>query len=155
MLYAASRAGADLALRSNRGVQFRYPTLDLTDSSSIERLAKTIKDEDGKVDVLFNVAGLNIAKPQSGPRAFPDNKKIMDVNFQGTLQMCVTFLPLIKPGGRIVNLSSVASSLRSYSEGLQARFRDPKMTLSALQALVTEYEVRKVLIKPMRETDDH
>lgn len=140
-MYASSRAGVDLALRSSRGVDFRYPKLDLGNRSSIEHLAKAIEDEQGNVDVLFNVAGLNITKPRTGTRAFPDNKKIMDVNFQGTLNMCRTFLPMMRAGGRIVNLSSVASSIQRYSKDLQTRFRDPKMTMADLEALVAEYEV--------------
>jgi carbonyl reductase 1 len=146
-LYSASRAGANLALQSSRGVHFRYPKLDLTDPSSIEHLAKTIEDEHGNVDVLFNVAGLNITKPQTGARAFPDNKRIMDVNYQGTLNMCATFLPIMKPGSRIVNLSSVASSLQSYNEELQARFGNSKMTIADLQILVEEYEVGKASVE--------
>ena len=137
----------DLALQSTRGVHFRYAKLDLTNPSSIEHLARTIKDEQGDVDVLFNVAGLNIMKPWTGSRAFSDNKKIMDVNFQGTLQMCMTFLPIMKPGSRIVNLSSVASSLGSYNQDLQARFRDPHLTISGLQSLAAEYEVRSSIPK--------
>lgn len=138
----------DLAFLSPRGVHFRYPKLDITDPSSIEHLARAIKDEQGHVDVLFNVAGLNIIKPRTGSRAYIDNKTIMDVNFHGTLQMCRAFLPIMKPGSRIVNFSSVASSLESYSQNLQARFRDPHMTMPDLQSLVAEYEVRSFMLNP-------
>ncbi|KAF7505491.1 hypothetical protein GJ744_000738 [Endocarpon pusillum] len=82
IVYASSSAGVDLALHSTRGVHFRYAKLDLTNPSSIEHLASIIKHEQGDVDVLFNVAGLNIMKPRTGSRAFSDNKRIMDANFQ-------------------------------------------------------------------------
>lgn len=155
MVYAASRAGVDLALESNQGVHFRYPKLDLTDSSSIERLAQNIRDEQESVDVLLNVAGLNITRPQTGSRAFPDNKKVIDVNYQGTLEVCMAFLPMMKPGSRIVNLSSVASSLRPYREDLQERFRNTEMTLADLQALVTEYEVWTFFSLKCTNIDQH
>jgi len=53
--------------------------------------------------------------------------------------MCRTFLPLLSPNGRIVNLSSVGSVLKPYSETLQARFRNPKSTFPDLDTLAEEY----------------
>lgn len=138
--------GIELPFQSSRAVYFRYPKLDITDASSIEYLAETIKDEEGGVDVLFNNAGLNTARSHTGPSAFADNKKTMDVYFWGTSQVCMTLLPLMRPGGRIVNLSSVASSLQSYSEDLQKRFRNSRMTLLDLQTLAAEYEVEKTML---------
>ena len=55
--------------------------------------------------------------------------------------MCQTFFPLLKKDGRIVNVSSTASGLSQYSESLQERFRDSKMTLQDLEALMQEYQV--------------
>jgi NAD(P)-dependent dehydrogenase (short-subunit alcohol dehydrogenase family) len=62
----------------------------------------------------------------------------MDVNFQRPLHICTTFLPIMKPGSRIVNLSSVDSFLQSYDEELQARLGNSKMTISDLQELIEE-----------------
>ena len=56
------------------------------------------------------------------------------------LQMCQTFLPLLRPKGRIVNVSSTASSLKNYSESIKARFRSPNMTLSDLEIMVDEFQ---------------
>ena len=56
--------------------------------------------------------------------------------------MCQTFVPLLKKDGRIVNLSSVASSLNPYSKEIQERFRSENMTLADLENLAKEYEVR-------------
>jgi len=57
--------------------------------------------------------------------------------------MCQSILPLLtKPTGRIVNLSSVASSVKDYSEAIQQRFRDPHATLQDLDKLAEEYLVR-------------
>ena len=55
--------------------------------------------------------------------------------------MCQTFIPLLKNNSRIVNMSSVGSSLNHYSDELKHRFRDPNMTLENLQDMVTEYQV--------------
>lgn len=57
------------------------------------------------------------------------------------LQMCRTFIPLLSKTGRIVNLSSVASSLKPYNESIQQRFRNPEATLEDLDKLTEEYLV--------------
>lgn len=59
--------------------------------------------------------------------------------------MCRRFIPLLAPEGRIVNLSSVASSLKDYGPGVQQRFRDPDVTVEKLDKLVEEFIVRSTL----------
>lgn len=49
-------------------------------------------------------------------------------------------MPLLKSNGRIVNVSSTASSLSNYSDSIKARFRSSKMTLDDLETLMNEYE---------------
>lgn len=56
--------------------------------------------------------------------------------------MCQRFIPLLAPQGRIVNLSSVASSLKPYSESIQQRLRNPDVTVSDLDRLAQEFLVR-------------
>ena len=55
--------------------------------------------------------------------------------------MCQTFIPLLAPKGRIVNLSSVASALKLYNEQVQQRFRNPKLSLDDLEDLAQEFQV--------------
>lgn len=56
--------------------------------------------------------------------------------------MCRTFIPMMSRTGRIVNVSSTASSLSGYSKEIQDRFRNSKMTLDDLEQMMTEYQVR-------------
>ena len=55
--------------------------------------------------------------------------------------MCQTFIPLLRKNGRIVNVSSAGSSLAGYSNDIQQRFRNPKMTLPDLDQMMDEYQV--------------
>ncbi len=55
--------------------------------------------------------------------------------------MCQTFIPLLSKDGRIVNVSSTGSSLSGYSQEIQDRFRNPKMTLDDLEQMMNEYQV--------------
>lgn len=60
-------------------------------------------------------------------------------------QMCLSLLPLLTRSAssseapRIVNISSVASSLKAYSNTIQTRFRDANVTLSELSELQSTY----------------
>ncbi|KAK3700550.1 hypothetical protein LTR37_015878 [Vermiconidia calcicola] len=132
-LLAASRAGEDLNL--GHGVQ--YPKLDISSSESIKALAQHVVDKHGKVDVLINNAGVNRDNNYS-----PENaKQTLDVNYRGTLEMCQTFLPLLtRPGGRIINLSSVGSTLKPYATPIQSIFRSQDLTLQDLEILSQEFQ---------------
>ena len=54
--------------------------------------------------------------------------------------MCQAFLPLLKPNGRIVNLSSLASRTNIFSEHIRSRLHAPDLTLEQLEKLATEFE---------------
>jgi len=56
--------------------------------------------------------------------------------------MCDQFMPLVKKGGRIVNVASVAGHLNGYSSDAKKRIQEAVSSTSALKDLVTEYEVR-------------
>ncbi|KAH8082353.1 hypothetical protein HD553DRAFT_71696 [Filobasidium floriforme] len=132
VLYACSRAGKDLGLKG----KVEYPKLDITDKTQIQALVDKIKQDQGGVDVLINNAGVNLDDDYSLETA----KQTLETNYRGTLEMCRSFLPLLKDrqGSRIVNLSSVASQLNHYSPEIQERFRSVK-TLEEVQGLADEY----------------
>ena len=135
-LYACSRAGKNLGLKApDSSSHVHYPRLDISSESSITSLANEIRSTEKRVDVLINNAGTNDTGSTGVPAA-----EVVAVNFRGTQLMCDAFLPLLSsPGGRIVNVSSVGSSLSNYSPAVRARFRDPKMTPASLDELVHEY----------------
>lgn len=52
-------------------------------------------------------------------------KNTLTCNYHGTLEATQSFIPLLKPDGRIVQLSSIVGSLGKYSRSIQDRFRNP------------------------------
>lgn len=50
-------------------------------------------------------------------------EKTLGCNYYGTLEATREFLPLIKDGGRLVNVSSMAGKLHKYGAEVQGRFR--------------------------------
>ncbi|KAL1599897.1 hypothetical protein SLS60_007702 [Paraconiothyrium brasiliense] len=136
-LYATSRQGENLNLSTTSSKQrIRYPSLDITSSSSIADLISSLESIDRKVDVLINNTGVNLDDQFSPINA----KKTLDTNYRGTLAVCKAVLPLLAPKtGRIVNLSSVGSSLDPFSLALAQRYRTVS-TLEDLETLMKEYE---------------
>jgi carbonyl reductase 1 len=65
---------------------------------------------------------------------------VKDYRSNARSQMCKMFILLLSDHGRIVNLSSVSSTLKPYSEQVRQRFRNPDMTLEELEQLVQEFE---------------
>jgi carbonyl reductase 1 len=94
----------------------------VTKDDDIKRLTSDIKrDNNGRVNVLINNAGVN-----TYPEHTLDSvKQMLDVNYRGTYEMCRAVIPLLEKGtGRIVNMSSVGSQLKIYSQQNAARFRN-------------------------------
>ena len=83
MLYAANRAGGDVEFENvTRNVTLKFPKVDITKPSDIQSLARIVEKEHGKVDVLFNNAGILLA---DSPKE--NIKKTLDTNFRGTLRV--------------------------------------------------------------------
>lgn len=102
-VYEFSRHGADTP-----GVT--HIACDVSDEARFRAAVETVKEREGRVDVLVNNAGFGI----SGAAEFTDNaraKKLLDVNLFGMVNGCRAVIPIMRGqgGGRIVNLSSVAA----------------------------------------------
>ncbi|GIZ45323.1 hypothetical protein CKM354_000849600 [Cercospora kikuchii] len=138
-LFATSRKGDDLAIKAQSPDQkILYPKLDISVQDSIRDFGVEVQKLHGPVSVLVNNAGVNLDQPAKSYG--PENaKKTLDINYRGTLQMCQTFLPQLSDGGRIVNLSSIASSINTYSPEIQQRLRSAT-TFEELEQIAQEFE---------------
>jgi carbonyl reductase 1 len=137
-LLATSRKGEDLGFSARKDQELRYRKLDISDPESIASFRRTIHGDKQVVDVIINNAGVNLDDDFS----FANTKKTLDTNYRGTLEMCKAFIPLMREGsnetGRIVNLSSVASSLKTWKPDLAGEMRKIS-TLDELEGLVQSY----------------
>ncbi|WP_422858534.1 SDR family NAD(P)-dependent oxidoreductase [Flagellimonas sp. S174] len=79
---------------------------DVKDLNALDRLVAQVKNNHGVVDILFVNAGIFAPAPvgQITEEMF-DNQ--MGINFKGAVFTVEKFLPIIKDGGAIINLSSV------------------------------------------------
>ncbi|MCJ1462656.1 hypothetical protein MMC07_001259 [Pseudocyphellaria aurata] len=135
VLYATSRKGLDLGIQPfSKETLIKYPKLEICDSASIKSLADSIRKDYGALDVLINNAGICLDGNSSA-----EIKQTLDVNYRATLEMCQLFIPLLKRTGRIVNVSSISSTLDQFGEKIQERFRTTR-SLQDLEDLIANYE---------------
>ncbi|MBB6682320.1 SDR family NAD(P)-dependent oxidoreductase, partial [Aequorivita sp. 609] len=85
-----------------------FHQLDICDQGSSLKLKKFLEEKYGGLDVLINNAG--IAFKHSAPEPFGEQAEVtMRTNFWGTLWVCHALLPILRPGARVVNVSSFVS----------------------------------------------
>ena len=92
---------------AGRGVQIHPVVLDVSDVRSIEAAVARIVAEHGRIDVLFNNAGLGYGHPALSVTE-ADWDQMMAVNLRGVFFMCqaVARVMVDQGGGRIINMSS-------------------------------------------------
>uniref|UniRef100_A0A8C2M1K3 Carbonyl reductase (NADPH) n=1 Tax=Cricetulus griseus TaxID=10029 RepID=A0A8C2M1K3_CRIGR len=119
------------------GLSPRFHQLDIDDLQSIRALRDFLLKEYGGLDVLINNAGIGTDPTQFHIQA----EAAMKTNFLGTRAVCMELLPLIKPQGRVVNVSSTMSldALKNCSPELQQKFRSDTITEEELVGLMNKF----------------
>lgn len=125
LAYALAEQGARLALSSRNEKELQRVAnncrgqadllllpLDVADFASINPASRQLIDHFGRIDILINNAGIS----QRAPVVETDlevDRKIMDVNFIGTVAVTKAVLPdMLKQGaGQIVAISSVMGKI--------------------------------------------
>lgn len=96
-----------------RGLDFSGHVVDVRDPEAVDGLATDVFDERGRVDVLFNNAGVVVGGPVQD-LTLEDWRLAVDVNLLGVIHGIHSFLPrMIQQGGggHIVNTASIAGLL--------------------------------------------
>lgn len=93
--------------------------VDVTDRASVAAMVSDVVTAYGRIDVLVNNAGWDLAVPfvQSEPDFWA---KVIAINYVGVLHTCREILPVMieAGGGHIVNLSSDAGRVGSSGEAV-------------------------------------
>ncbi|XP_052816343.1 carbonyl reductase [NADPH] 1-like, partial [Mya arenaria] len=125
---------------NGEGLQPRFHQLDITDKASIDRIGQFLKSTYGGLDILVNNAGIIFKATATEP--FKVQAEVnLATNFWGTLNVCNTLFPLLRPHPRVVNISSMGSQMiaKKCSTELQKKFTDPDLTMANLEQLMNEF----------------
>jgi NAD(P)-dependent dehydrogenase (short-subunit alcohol dehydrogenase family) len=102
-------------IREHDGEAYVHPA-DLTDPDDLDRVAKEILDELGRVDILVNNAGRSIRRSVKYQYdRFHDFQRTMTLNYFGALKLILAFLPGMRErkDGHIINISSYSVQMNT------------------------------------------
>lgn len=120
--------------------------LDLTLlSTQLQTLNKFVSGHFNSIDVLINNAGSLVSK-KFADTSEKDSRNMMEVNFFAPATLIRTFLPLMKPGAHIVNISSMGGFQGSQKFPGLALYSASKAALACLTECLAE-ELKELGIK--------
>ncbi|XP_053165951.1 carbonyl reductase [NADPH] 1-like [Hemicordylus capensis] len=129
-----------VAKLQDEGLKPLFHQLDINDLQSIQILRDFLKEKYGGLNVLVNNAGIAFKVADTTPFAI-QAEVTLRTNFLATRDVCRELLPLLKPNGRVVNVSSMngASALSRCSQDLQQKFRSDTITEEELVKLMDKF----------------
>jgi len=104
----------ETAIEAGTGPETRLvvPT-DVTDSQSVAKLFEAVRDRFGRLDVLFNNAGMNVPGATIDEVTIEQWRSVVDVNLTGAFLCAREAFRLMKKqtprGGRIINNGSISA----------------------------------------------
>lgn len=107
---------------TERGRSAEALQLDVTDRSHHLRVASSLAERHGRLDVLVNNAGAIFGEPWMGNTVLEVSPEVLrqtfEVNFFAQVELTRALVPLLRKGRspRIVNLSSVMGSLGTQAD---------------------------------------
>jgi 3-oxoacyl-[acyl-carrier protein] reductase len=105
--YNTNKSAAE-AVAKKIGRPSQLVKADLRSSQNIDRMVRSLGE--AKIDILVNNAGLWGPTPL-GSTALETLESMLDVNVKAVFWLTQAVLPLLREGGRIVNVSSIAGRI--------------------------------------------
>lgn len=131
-----------------------YQSLDVADPQSVKRFVEFAQDQYGRIDVLFNNAGIMPLSPMNALKTDEWND-IIDINIKGVLNGIAAVLPIMEAqgSGQIINTASTGAhavagacgvycaskyAVRAISEGLRQETDNIRVTVISPGVTTTE-----------------
>ena len=143
-VYGASRNLKSDKDQSSKDL-FNKIKMDVTDSESVRNGVNKIIEEQGRIDILINNAGIVLAGPLE-QTLIEEAKLQLDTNFFGTARACKTVLPHMRKqkSGLIINISYPSkvfialpnSQLKAIAKRFIKRFTHWELTLLSLNQVI-------------------
>lgn len=123
-------------LAEETGSQVLPVTADVSQEAECERIAREVLNQYGRIDILFNNAGINIRKPPH-ELTLDEWREVIDVNLTSAFLLSKAVYPAMKAvgGGKIVNIGSMTSIFGSGFAPAYATSKGGIVQLTKSQAL--------------------
>ena len=107
------RAGATVVISGRSAKTLRHPglesiALDVSDRKAVSKVATSILEKHGRIDILVNSAGINLPQRNFRNVSLEGWDEIVAINLSGTFYPCHAVLPAMrkKKDGLIINIAS-------------------------------------------------
>lgn len=100
------------------GHDVRFIEIVVEDDASVNAAFERVRQEDGRLDVLVNNAGISGTFVDPTEQSVDDIRQVYEINVFGPIRVIKAFLPLLKAAGSadVVNVSSELGSLGALTD---------------------------------------
>src|SRR5881398_2711699 len=129
--YFTDPQGQNKADAANVARELKDPLMidcDVTQPAQVEQMMKQIQDRYGGLDILVNNSGV-IRDRTIKKMSLEEFESIVRVNLTGTFNVTQKAMPILRNGGRVINLSSVSGQVGLFG---QANYSSSKAGIIAL-----------------------
>jgi carbonyl reductase 1 len=129
------------------GLKPKFHQLDIADKQSVLKLRDFMKEKYGGIDVLVNNAA--IAFKQAATESFGVQATVtLKTNYWDTKAACEILFPVLKPGARVVNVSSSAGFLKNLersenpakAQELMKKLSSDDLSVAELDAMMKDFD---------------
>jgi len=144
------RGMAAVAELNKEGLKPKFHVLDIGNENTVTKFRDFMKEKHGGIDVLVNNAG--IAFKQAATEPFGVQARVtLETNYWANKRACEILFPILKPGARVVNISSSCGWLGhitksgerggepTKAEAIHKSLADPELSLDTLDSLMTNF----------------
>ena len=127
-----------------------YLKVDVRDREAVKNAVKQVVDQEGRIDVLVNNAGMGIG----GPLEFATEEEIkeqMDTNFMGLVHFVTSVLPYMRAqrSGKIIALSSIGGLMGLPFQGFYSASKFAiEGYCEALRLETRQFGIKVVVVRP-------
>ena len=131
------------------GLAPKFHLLDIGDEATVEQLRDHIVEKYGGLDILVNNAGIAFKMDATEPLG-EQARITLGTNYWANKRVCEILFPILRPGARVVNMSSVAGFLgilgarsgdKVKAAELRKKLSSPSLTVEELDSLMRNFEV--------------
>ncbi len=97
--------------------EVHWHSADVSSSGSVQNLAEAVTTQFTSLDILVNNAGVQIEK-NILDTSDDDWDTLMGVNAKGVFNVCRAMIPIMSPGGSIINIGSISGNVADPSMAL-------------------------------------
>ena len=129
--YFTDPQGQNKADAANVAKELKDPLVidsDVTQPQQVEAMMKQIQDRHGGLDILINNSGI-IRDRTIKKMSLEEFESIVRVNLSGTFNVTQKAMPILRNGGRVINMSSVSGQMGLFG---QANYSSSKAAIIAL-----------------------